>query len=284
MFSILLASALTFFHVQVPVVNIYEKPNDDSGVVSQAIFSEEVHVLHSENNWTQIQMPNDSGLGWIPTNTIFERTAAYADCTCMTPLVQVNSLAADIYRAPCTSDDAIMTLPFESRLESQDPFENPDSDWIQIFLPDSTPGYIQRCNIITDIRLLEKDELDSFSKKFLNVPFTQGGRSSFGYDDSGFTQMLYQQMGFSIPKSVVRQFHWENFEEISLDQLTTGDLIFWGQNADQIEHVGMSIGDGQFIHSATDEQQPRVKINMFDTPFYKSGKRWRYIVGKRIKQ
>lgn len=283
MFSTLLSSALLFYHVQVPVTDMHENPSVDSAIISQAIFSEEVQILHTQEDWIHIQMGEDGCSGWTRSDAILERMSAYADCTCVTPIVQVNRLAAHVYRTPSTNCGAIMTLPFESRLEAVDPFEDLGSPWITIVLPDTTVAYIQRGDVITDIHPIAKEELSSFSQQFLNLPYTQGGRSSFGYDSSGFIQMLYQQIGFSIPKRVIDQFHWEGFEEISLEELTPGDLIFWGQTASDIQHVGMYIGKEQFIHTVAEEQQPWLRISQLDIPFYSGKEKWSFVIGKRVK-
>jgi Cell wall-associated hydrolases (invasion-associated proteins) len=66
------------------------------------------------------------------------------------------------------------------------------------------------------------------SKRFLELPYTWGGRSSFGYDCSGFVQMLYRQMGIFIPRDAIDQMHWEKFTPIPIEEAQLGDLYFLG--------------------------------------------------------
>ena len=101
----------------------------------------------------------------------------------------------------------------------------------------------------------------SLSLNFLNLPYTWGGRSSFGYDCSGFVQMLYRQMGLYIPRDTKDQISWEKFKSIPIEDLSTGDLIFFGIDKDKIRHVGLYLGDQKFIHSTVAENAPYIHIS-----------------------
>jgi hypothetical protein len=283
MLSLLLTSVLSFYHVQVPMAPMRQAPGIQSEVVSQAVFAEEVKILETDGDWVKIQTVDDSYSGWTKSDAVIGRERIYADCVCVTPIVEVNRLAAHVYDRQSTLYGPIFTLPFESRLEALDPFEEPDSPWIAIRLPDETPAFIQRGDVTTDIHAILKDELAAFSKHFLNLPFTHGGRSSFGYDSAGFIQMLYKQIGSTLPRHVQKQFNWEGFEAVSINALEPGDLIFWGPSENNIQHVGMSLGHNQFIHTTPKENQPWVRISDLDAPLYKGVQEWKFRAGKRLR-
>jgi hypothetical protein len=268
----LLAALLLFHYIQVPVATMREQPSVETKAVSQAIFSEEVKIVEVQEEWVKIATV-DSCEGWIRKEMLLERDESYADCSCVKPLVEVKRLMAHVYKQPDVGYGPWFTLPFESRLEIASTYSE---DWLTVALPNGEQAYVQGADVSSDTHLLTKEELACFSLRFLNLPFTCGGRSSFGFDSSGLIQMLYRQMGFFLPRTLQEQFAWEGFEPIELQQLEIGDLLFWGASEKEIQQVGMCIADDQFIHVSLRNNQPWVRITNVeeerDWPFY-SGRR-----------
>lgn len=90
------------------------------------------------------------------------------------------------------------------------------------------------------------------AKKYLGVAYVWGGTTPSGFDCSGLVQYSYAQVGVSLPRTSREQFHVGTYiPPDRLDLLGPGDLVFFGYNgdADQIHHVGMYVGSGNFIHS-----------------------------------
>ncbi|MDP1880577.1 MAG: SH3 domain-containing C40 family peptidase, partial [Parachlamydiaceae bacterium] len=152
----------------------------------------------------------------------------------------------------------IKTLPYGSKLEALD---STDLRWIKVSLPDGTEGYIQKGDVTPEQEILYKNDLVLFSQKFLGLPYTWGGRSSFGFDCSGFVQMLYSQIGINLLRDARQQVLDSRFCTICMDDHEPGDLIFFGRSEQQILHVGMYIGDGQFIHATSKECKPWIRIS-----------------------
>lgn len=96
-------------------------------------------------------------------------------------------------------------------------------------------------------------EVVKIALKYLGVPYVWGGSSpEAGFDCSGLTQYVYQEAGISIPRSSRTQFAAGAYIAADrLDMLRPGDLVFFGFNADPalIHHVGIYVGDGNFIHA-----------------------------------
>jgi cell wall-associated NlpC family hydrolase len=107
---------------------------------------------------------------------------------------------------------------------------------------------------------LNLDESIKLGKRFLGVTYTWGGRSSFGFDCSGFTQMLLRSRGINMPRDADLQAAWDGVVAVDRKHLRAGDLLFFGSAADHITHTGMFIGHGQFIHDTT-YGHPGVKIS-----------------------
>jgi len=249
--------------ITVPVATMREKPENNSTIASQAIFSEQVTIIESLGPWVKIETLSDHYQGWTRKRGLGSLPASSL------PQVIVKRLAAHVYNVTDTELGPILTLPFESRLELIEELPQSDRRWLKVRLPDATEGFIQRGDVAFEIKKLSRHELIAFSKQFLGLPYTWGGRSSFGYDCSGFVQMLYRQMGVALPRDSKDQINFEGFRKIEMSQLQPGDLIFWGKNEQKINHCGMYLGNGEFIHTiASVEKMPYLRISLLTDSFW----------------
>lgn len=81
----------------------------------------------------------------------------------------------------------------------------------------------------------------------LGVPYVFGGTTPSGFDCSGFTQYVFKEaLDIELPRTADAQYAMG--EAVSLNELQAGDLVFWGSGKG-IYHVGIYIGDGQYIHA-----------------------------------
>jgi peptidoglycan DL-endopeptidase CwlO len=83
----------------------------------------------------------------------------------------------------------------------------------------------------------------TIAARYLGVPYVWGGASPSGFDCSGLVMYVYAQLGVSLPHYTVAQ--WNATIPISTSELQPGDLVFF----DGLGHVGIYIGNGQFIHA-----------------------------------
>jgi gamma-D-glutamyl-L-lysine dipeptidyl-peptidase len=248
--------------VIVPVANMYSHPSDQSDVVSQAIYGSNVMLVTARGEWSRIQT-SDHYKGWVPSRhlRIVQAGSGYATAG---QTVQVESLFANLYReADITRHKPVITIPFESRLEVIDEGKGKEEGWLKINLADKTTAWIQSSDVVSDPKPLTIPESIELAKRFLGLPYLWGGRSSFGYDCSGFTQMLLRARGVNMPRDADQQAAWTGLTGVERKDLQAGDLLFFGSAADKITHTGMYIGDGQFIHDTT-SGHPVVQIGRLD--------------------
>lgn len=112
----------------------------------------------------------------------------------------------------------------------------------------------------------------SFAKQFLGVPYTWAGNSPSGFDCSGFTYYVFGQFGVDLPRMADGQFN----AGINVSQLQPGDLVFFSTYEPGPSHVGIYVGDNQFIHSSSGAGN--VTITSLNAAYY-SG---RYLGARRV--
>lgn len=240
------------FYIHEAVVNMRENPTTQAKVVSQAIFSEEVELKKQERDWSYITT-SDGYPGWVPSHTFVTRDKPY------TKSLKVSRLAAHIYELRDIEYGPVKTLPYGSYVQALD---INDARWIKIALFENKEYYIQRGDVAFEQTLRDKNDLIAFSQRFLGLPYTWGGRSSFGYDCSGFIQMLYHELGIELYRDSKQQILDRRFHTIRLDHLEPGDLIFFGKSEQKIMHVGMFLNNNQFIHASSRENQPWIRTSL----------------------
>ncbi len=148
--------------------------------------------------------------------------------------------------------------------------------WIEVRLPDGRNAWLLRGDVTLDRKPMSIEEVIALSKQFLGLPYFWGGTSSFGFDCSGFTQMLFQRRGIVIPRDASLQAKWVGAAPVERDNLQAGDLLFFGQS--RITHTGMYIGGGKFINSTTHDR-PVVQISDLADPYWTK----RFIAARRLK-
>jgi len=248
--------------VVVPVANMYAKPTDQSPVVSQALYGSNVKLLIAQGEWCKVQT-SDHYKGWVSSHYL--RLIQIGDGYATTgKIVQVQSLFANLYREPdVTRHKPTITVPFESRLEVVEAGTGPNEGWLKLRLPDQRIAWIQSGDIVSDPNPLTIPESIELAKRFLGFPYLWGGRSTYGFDCSGFTQMLVRARGINMPRDADQQAAWTGVVSVDRKDLQPGDLLFFGPAPKKVVHTGMYIGEGQFIQATTTDQ-PVVKISRLD--------------------
>lgn len=86
------------------------------------------------------------------------------------------------------------------------------------------------------------------AQDWLGVPYLWGGNTKRGVDCSGLVKNVYDEVGINLPRTAQTQYDYS--EKIKDNQRRTGDLVFFSKGK-KISHVGIYIGDGEIIHSAS---------------------------------
>jgi cell wall-associated NlpC family hydrolase len=258
----LFASALPHAVVLRPLANMYSRPSEDADVVSQAIYGANVLLVEQREGWAQVRTADDY-TGWIPLAAL-RPGAPYAASG---RVAEVTSQFAHIYReADVTKHAPLVTVPFETKLEVSAPPAG-DARWLPVRLPGGHAGWIQAGDVAFNPQPLDIPAMLALARKFLGAPYTWGGASSFGYDCSGFTQMLERRRGVLMPRDAQPQAAWSGVAPVARPDLRPGDLLYFGSSEKHITHTGIYLGDNRFI-SATTHETPMVRIDDLTDPFW----------------
>jgi SH3-like domain-containing protein len=250
--------------VNISVCNIRSTPSHDAEMVSQALMGNPVKILKEDEGWYLVQTP-DSYLGWVDCEAV--ESLSSNDFMRWKSLQRIIYLdkTGDIYSGPAEGkvvSDIVAGCIMVCRGEAKGCYN--------ILLPDGRNGFInkKKCAFFAEWASKTRPDagnLISTAERFTGTPYLWGGTSAKGMDCSGFVKIVYFLNGIILARDVSLQFrhgHSINVSE-NTDSLRVGDLLFFGWNRNDkpmATHVGMYIGDTEFIHASG-----MVKINSLDS-------------------
>jgi gamma-D-glutamyl-L-lysine dipeptidyl-peptidase len=271
----LLAAGVSGGVIVKPVVNMYSRPSEEADVVSQAICGNNVAIIEEQGGWAHVRTA-DEYTGWTPASSLRKLGSGERPYASAGRIAQVASLFANLYREPeVTKHQPLLTVPFETKLEVIRE-QGAAGRWAEVRLPDKRSAFVQSGDIMLDAKPMNIRETIEFSKRFLGLPYFWGGTSAFGFDCSGFMQMLCRRRDILIPRDANVQATWQGAETVDRERLEPGDLLFFGES--KVTHTGMFIGNGQFINATTHEH-PVVQISDLADPYWTK----RFLTARRIK-
>lgn len=230
--------------VCVPVINLHSQPDETSEVISQALYGWRISILEKRDDFYYIQT-RDGYQGWVEGKGVLF-------CFRQESLKRLKLVynRVPIYPAAHVKSKPLWIFPFEVELAVlAEPIEE-EGRWIQVELLEGITGWVQRGHVTFDLNPLSLDQILQLSRQFLGLPYIWGGTSSFGYDCSGFIQMLGRQRGILLPRDASQQFKDAKCTPIAWENLEAGNLLFYGSCETDIRHVGIYIGHHNLIHSS----------------------------------
>jgi len=208
---------------------------DTSELVSQVLYGDLFKVLEQRKKWSKIRLAFDKYEGWIDNKQYLEIT----EIQYKTLKNEAPKLSTDLVEFIQDENELLHTITLGSTLNGLD------------ILKHSFEG-------ATLNEKLPKTEIITSAFKYLNAPYLWGGKTPFGIDCSGFTQMVYKLNGYKLLRDASQQA--TQGEALSfIEESEPGDLAFFDNNEGNIIHVGIIMKDNYIIHA-----HGKVRIDRLD--------------------
>jgi hypothetical protein len=222
------------------IVPIRSEANNRSEMTTQLIFGEHYKILESKKKWSKIQIAHDKYVGWISNNQIHKiNKDEYEKLEKEIPTLSTDIL--DIIEGdnhqPIVIGSVLPTYKSDHALINNKMYK---------FNGKKTQGFSQKKHLINNALI------------FLNAPYLWGGRTPFGIDCSGFTQIIYRLQGIKIPRDAYQQADLGTPLKF-IEESEEGDLAFFNNNEGKIVHVGLIMKNNQIIHASG-----KVRIDKID--------------------
>ena len=217
------------------VIPLRAEPSDKSEMVSQLLFGETLEILEKKSQWLRVRTNADEYEGWMDEK-------------------QMKVISADQFKKN-------LQLPHTCLLDLTATAYG-QSGSVLLLIGSSLPGYADQQFLIADnpyrtdgdvIKTGAEDltqRIPWFALKFAAAPYLWGGRSLFGMDCSGFTNVVFKLAGIKL-----RRDTWQQSEQGMLisfiDQSRAGDLAFFHNEEGKITHVGIILEGKKIIHASS---------------------------------
>ncbi len=220
------------------IVPVRTEPREAGEMCTQILFGEHYTILDENKKWCHVQLAYDGYEGWIDRNMVNE-------------IEEEAFRQLEVKRAVVTTDVFNIVQPMGG-------YSN-----FLIGAGSSLPDYSseERTFRIGDVIYnIQGDPINPFGKparktiienglKYFNSPYLWGGRSPFGIDCSGFSQILYKMAGVTIPRDASQQAKVGQYLSF-VEEALPGDLAFFDNEDGAIIHVGVIWEKNKIIHAS----------------------------------
>lgn len=206
------------------IVPLRSEPTHTAEMVSQLLYGETFKILEERARWSRIRTAFESFEAWIENKQF--RKIEEAD------FQQLNSeaprLSADLVEF-VSGEEQLIPIPMGAALNGMPLLQHNHSGTIA----SGSHG---------------KEKLLETAFLYLNAPYLWGGKTPFGIDASGFTQMVYKLNGYRLHRNASDQA--QQGESLSfIEECEPGDLAFFDNPEGIINHVGIMMSDNYIIHA-----------------------------------
>ena len=222
------------------IIPLRAEASDRSEIVSQVLFGEHFEVLDVQKQWAKVRLQYDRYEGWIDSKQFQPIAAPDYEKLTADAIVLNNDLVEYI----SGQKSLLMPIPLGASLSF-------------LMHPDINTGHFQFEGMEVS-GTNPKGNLVQTAFMYLNAPYLWGGKTPFGIDCSGLTQMVYKLNGYYLLRDAAQQS--SQGEALSfIEESEPGDLAFFDNEEGKIIHVGIIMEDNYIIHASG-----KVRIDRLD--------------------
>ena len=226
------------------IVPMRSEKSERSEMVSQILFGEVFEILEVDEKWVYVRMLHDRYEGWIDRKMYLEVTEGKYKA-------EVSVLATEVFNIVVKDGDYGNKLVVSG---SVFPFFDATTKKMQI--GGDTYTLVSKMKDVGIDSL--RDLIIGYALMYYNTPYLWGGRSPYGIDCSGLSQIVYRMAGIDLPRDASQQVTLgQNYS--FLEEAMPGDLAFFGDETGAITHVGIIWEQNRIIHASG-----RVRVDKID--------------------
>lgn len=205
------------------IVPIRSSAEETAEMVSQLLYGEHYKVLEQRKHWSRIRTAFDKCEGWIQNLQLtFIEETLYDELNGDTP----PHFTIDLVSYIEMDKNNLLPIVLGSVIQQK---------W----------NHIHEGALITSKQ--EKPNLINTALQYLNTPYLWGGKTPFGIDAAGFTQMVYKINGYHLLRNATAQATQGSALSF-IEESEAGDLAFFDNNEGVIDHVGIIMENNYIIH------------------------------------
>ena len=269
--SMFLPSSLAMYQAKVTADALYLRQSPGGDIITTLPQGTHLAVLSNSSSWYKVAVNGIEGYVRGTSDENFSLGSGKIVCdTTVNFRSQPNtssSVLASLTNGTVVSITGVSNGWYKATYNGQNGYISADYVTFSGVSSSTTSSVTQSSNAVSYNGLSAKRQVVvEYAAQFLGVPYVYGGSTPSGFDCSGFTSYVFKNTVGSIPR--VAQSQFDATTRVSRDELLPGDLVFFGSSASSISHVGIYVGNDQFIHSP--HTGDVVKYDSLNSSYYSS--------------
>lgn len=250
------------------VANMRTGPDHAAEMVTQVLMGMPLKVLAKKDGWYQVQSP-DEYIGWVDELGIALKTEAEMAIWKQSKRFVFMGMTGYALSAPEKKAAHVSDLVLDDMFE----LVSEAKGFLQVRFPDGRTAFVKKRDCISfqewTSRPVDLQAILSVTKQLLGVPYMWGGTSCKAVDCSGFTKTAYYSQAIILARDASQQARYGEHPDFNdHSNLRPGDLLFFGRTAQRITHVGLYLGNEDYINASgfvrvnsIDPNDPKFKHN-----------------------